>query len=98
MSAYMEQSYFVYIMASPSGTLYIGVTSNLERRVAEHKTGALEGFSKKYGCAKLVYFMSTSDVWSALEHEKYLKTWNRHRKEELIADMNPKWRDLSEDF
>jgi len=94
----MEHAYFVYIMASPSGTLYIGVTNDLVRRVFEHKTRVLDGFSKKYGCTKLVHYESTSDVFSAIEREKYLKTWNRRRKEELIAEMNPKWVDLSLDL
>lgn len=82
-------------MASLRGTLYIGITNDLYRRVHEHKNGLVDGFSKKYGCVKLIHFETTDEVWSALEREKYLKTWNRRRKEELIGEMNPKWKDLS---
>lgn len=91
-----EYQFFVYILASESGTLYIGMTNDLERRIREHKSGTIEGFTKKYGCKRLVYFEETNDVWAALEREKYLKTWNRRRKEELIAETNPKWKDLSD--
>jgi len=90
--------YFVYIMASPSGTLYIGVTNDLERRVAQHQQDAIEGFTEKYGCKKLVYFESTEDINSAIVREKQLKGWIRKKKEQLIRTMNPSWKDLSSDF
>jgi len=93
-----ERQYFVYIMASRSGTLYIGVTNDLVRRVYEHKRGLFEGFSKKYGCTRLVYFEETEDVTSVIEREKALKGWLRKKKEELIRTMNPGWIDLSVRF
>jgi putative endonuclease len=93
-----DRQYFVYIMASQSGTLYIGVTNDLARRVHEHKHGLHEGFSKKYGCTKLIYFEETTDIMSALEREKALKGWLRKKKEALIRTMNPGWIDLSVRF
>ena len=94
----IPKHYFVYIMASRSGTLYVGVTNDLERRTHEHKHGLMEGFSKKYGCTKLVYFEETSDVYAALEREKAIKGWLRRKKECLIMTMNPGWIDLSVRF
>jgi len=88
--------YFVYLMASPTGTLYVGMTNNLERRVFEHKNGIIEGFTKKYGCTKLIYFEETNDVYAAISREKEIKKWRREKKELLIKDMNPGWHDLSE--
>ena len=90
--------YFVYLMASPTGTLYVGMTNNLERRVFEHKNGILEGFTKKYGCTKLIYFEETSDVYSAISREKDIKKWRREKKELLIKDMNPGWHDLYDEL
>ena len=94
----MERNYYTYIMASVSGTLYIGVTNNLYRRVLEHKQGLVEGFSKKYHCKKLIYFEHTNDVYSALSREKQLKKWRREKKEKLIKTLNFSWKDLSEDI
>jgi len=94
-----SKSYFVYIMASESGTLYTGVSGALEGRVWKHKNGVFENsFTKKYGCKKLVYFEETSDVHAALEREKQIKNWSRHKKEFLIKTKNPQWKDLSEDW
>lgn len=90
----MNKSYFVYIMCSVRGTLYLGVTGNLVQRAYQHRMGKMCGFSKRYGCTRLVYFEETSDVWSALEREKYLKQFNRKRKERLIRSFNPTWADL----
>lgn len=92
------KEYYTYIMASESGTLYIGVTNNLRRRTFEHKKGAVEGFTKKYGCKKLIYFETTNDVYAAIAREKQLKRWNRNKKEHLIKTINPGWLDLSKDF
>jgi putative endonuclease len=93
------QTYFVYILTSKiNGTLYIGVTNDLIRRIYEHKSGLIEGFTKKYSIDKLVYFESTSDVNAAILREKRLKKWKRKWKIELIEKSNPEWRDLSEDF
>jgi len=82
-------------MASSTGTLYVGVTSNLEKRVVEHQQGLIEGFTKKYGCNKLIYFEQTSDVRSALEREKQIKNWRREKKQNLLKTLNPQWKDLS---
>jgi len=90
-----DHNYFVYILASRSGVLYIGVTNNLERRIVEHETGLFDGFTKKYKCDRLVYFELTSEVTSALEREKQLKGWSRFKKMSLIKTLNPEWKDLS---
>ena len=82
-------------MASKSGTLYIGVTNNLEKRVYEHKNDLIEGFSKKYQCHKLIYYEETSNIESAIQREKQIKSWNRKKKELLIKSKNPTWKDLS---
>ena len=88
-------SYYVYIMASKrNGTLYIGVTNNLARRVYEHKNGLLEGFTKKYKIDNLVYYESTEIIESAITREKQLKKWNRQWKINLIKRDNPEWNDL----
>ena len=88
-------SYCVYILASKrNGTLYIGVTSDLEKRVYQHKHGVLEGFTKKYGVHTLVYYECGESVEAALAREKQLKQWNRKWKLNLIEKENPEWRDL----
>ena len=76
-------------MASSSGTLYIGITNNLVRRVFEHKKGLTKGFSKKYGCHKLVYYEHYSDVRQAIKREKQMKGWLRAKKQDLIKTVNP---------
>jgi putative endonuclease len=82
--------YYVYIMASQrNGTLYIGVTNNLIKRVYEHKSDLVDGFTKKYDVHKLVYYEQTDDVKSAIEREKCLKKWKRQWKLRLIEKMNP---------
>ena len=91
--------YYVYILASQrNGTLYIGVTSNLLKRVYEHKHGLVEGFSKKYSVHKLVYYETTNDIRGAIYREKCLKKWKRAWKIELIEENNPYWKDLFVDF
>ncbi len=93
------KAYYVYIMASKrNGTLYIGVTNDLLRRVTEHKQGLVDGFSKKYGTKMLVYFEETSDVEAALNREKRLKTWLRKWKIALIEEKNPEWKDLYDEL
>ncbi|PIV11091.1 endonuclease [Candidatus Roizmanbacteria bacterium CG_4_10_14_0_2_um_filter_36_35] len=94
----MTSSYYIYIMSSFSGILYIGVTNNLQRRVFEHKQELVEGFSKKYKCKKLVYFEEYKDVKQAIAREKQLKNWNRKKKEWLIKRVNLDFKDLSEDW
>jgi len=91
-------SYYVYIMTNRSGTLYIGITNNLIRRVYEHKNKLIDGFTKKYNINRLVYFEETSDVYSAILREKQIKGWIRKKKIELIEKANPKFIDLSEDW
>ena len=88
--------YFVYILSNwDDSVLYIGVTSNLPRRLYEHQNGLADGFTKKYNVHKLVYYEYTNDVYSALSREKQLKKWNRTKKIALIEKMNPHWFDLS---
>ena len=90
--------YFVYIMASKSRRLYIGVTNDLERRVFEHKSKSIEGFTATYNIDRLVYFAETGDVVAAIEREKQLKGWLRAKKIVLIQSENPTWTDLSRDW
>jgi putative endonuclease len=85
--------YYVYIMASETGTLYIGFTTDLVKRVWEHKND-FAGFTKKYQCHKLVYFEQGEDFDSVLAREKQFKRWRRDKKEKLIKSMNPSWKDL----
>ena len=90
-----SRSYYVYILASRlGGTLYIGVTNDLIRRVAEHKLKLTEGFTKKYEIFKLVYFEQFDDVENAIKREKRLKKWNRAWKIRLVEELNPNWDDL----
>ena len=89
------KQYYVYILASKkNGTLYIGVTSNLIKRVYEHKNDLAEGFTKKYQVHNLVYFDIVDDIESAIKREKQLKRWNRQWKKDLIENENPNWDDL----
>ena len=90
--------YCVYIMASHSKVLYTGMTSDLGRRVYEHKTKALPGFSKRYNTSRLVYFESTDNAYSAITREKQIKRWLRRRKIELVESVNPEWLDLAADW
>ncbi len=80
------------------GVLYIGVTNNLPRRVYEHKKEILGGFTKKYNLKKLVWYEVTNDIHVAIETEKCMKKWKRQYKINIIEEMNPDWKDLSEDF
>lgn len=89
------KSYYVYILASKkNGTLYIGITSDLKRRVYEHKHNLVPGFTKRYSIHKLVYYESTSDVREALLREKRIKKWKREWKIRLIEQHNPHWNDM----
>lgn len=89
------RTYYVYIMSSYSLTLYIGVTSNLERRVNQHRQEVQDGFTKDYVVHKLVYFETCNDVHLALEREKQLKRWSRNKKLQLIGTVNPFLHDLA---
>jgi len=90
--------YFVYIMTNKSGTLYVGVTNNLERRVSEHKNSLIEGFSMKYKIHRLVHYEETNDILAAIGREKQIKGWRRDKKIALIEASNPEWKDLSDDW
>jgi putative endonuclease len=83
-------------MTNKSGTLYTGVTNNLERRIYEHKHHLVKGFTNKYNIGKLVYFEETNDIHAAISREKQIKGWLRKKKIALIESMNPGWKDLSE--
>jgi putative endonuclease len=93
MAEWGMRNYFVYMLANRSGQLYIGVTNNLELRVAQHRLGG-EGYTARHRIFQLVYFETTHDVMAAITREKQLKGWTRRRKIELIESMNPGWRDL----
>jgi putative endonuclease len=85
-------------MASHHGTLYTGVTNDLERRVHEHRSGLGGAFTKKYNVSKLVYYETTGNVTSAIEREKQIKAWRRSKRVVLIESMNPYWVDLKLDW
>ena len=90
-----EKIYYVYITASKrNGTLYIGVTSNLKKRIYEHKESMVDGFTKKYNVNKLVYFEMTNEINSAIQREKQMKRWKREWKIKLIEKENPCWINL----
>jgi putative endonuclease len=90
-----DHAYFVYILASRrNGTLYVGVTSDLVRRVQEHREGLVPGFTRKYGVKTLVYWESHGDINQAILREKRIKKWLRRWKLELIETTNPEWQDL----
>ncbi len=95
----MDRQPAVYILASkPNGTLYIGVTSDLLKRLHEHRSGAVDGFTKKYGVHRLVYYELVGDMLAAIAREKQLKKWNRAWKLELIEENNPQWKDLCDEI
>ena len=93
------ETYYVYMMASKrNGTLYTGVTSDLVRRVYEHRTGAVEGFTKRYDVKMLVWYETAQDINSAIAREKNIQAWKRQWKLELIETANPQWKDLWEEI
>ena len=96
--AFPKRSYFVYIVASLSGTLYTGVTNNLPRRIFEHKQRTVEGFAKTYGCDRLIHYEAFHDVSKAIEREKEIKGWKRSKKQVLVKTSNPDWKDLSREW
>jgi len=94
-----ERTYYVYLLTNWNNkVMYVGVTNNLERRVYEHKTKALKGFTEKYNVSKLVYFEHTTDVTAALERKKEIKKWRREKKNNLVHEQNPAWKDLSSEW
>lgn len=93
----MRREFYVYILASDSRELYVGVTGNLTRRVSQHRTGFKPtGYTAKHATKHLVYCETTDDVQAAIRREKQIKAWTRRRKLELIETLNPDWNDLAE--
>jgi putative endonuclease len=91
--------YYVYILTNRASTvLYTGVTNDLKRRVHEHRTNAIPGFTSRFGVHRLVYYESGGDIHSAIEREKAIKGGSRRRKMELVDGFNPTWRDLYDDI
>jgi putative endonuclease len=88
------KTYYVYVLASISRTLYIGVTNDLERRVVEHGEGLMPGFTAKYHVKRLVYFEAFGEIEAAISREKQLKGWRRAKKIKLIESLNPRWDDI----
>ncbi len=89
------KTYYVYIITNkPYGVLYVGVTSNLDKRIYQHKNKVADGFTKKYNCTLCVWYEMTNDVHAALTKEKQLKKWNRNWKLRLINETNPSWKSL----
>ena len=91
-----ERRYYVYVMASRSLNLYTGVTDNMFRRALEHKTGAIQGFTKRYNINRLVYYETFKYVNNAIAREKQVKAWTRAKRIALIKSLNPTWQDLAE--
>jgi putative endonuclease len=95
----MDALFYVYILATrKGGPIYVGVTNDLHRRVFEHKTHAIKGFTARYNIDRLVYFEVFESIEAAIAREKKLKRWRREWKVALIERENPEWRDLAEDF
>jgi putative endonuclease len=91
-----EKRYYVYIMSSRSLTLYVGVTNSIYQRALQHKSGEVEGFTKRYRINRLVYYETFNYVGNAIAREKEIKGWSRAKKLALIKSMNPTWQDLAE--
>jgi putative endonuclease len=97
--AMMNEQFYVYILASRyRGTLYVGITSDLSRRIGEHKSGLVPGFTRKYKVHRLVYYEEFGSILEARDRERVLKRWRREWKFKLIEDVNPRWRDLTPDL
>ena len=95
----MKNNYYVYFLTNHyNNVLYVGITNDILRRIAEHKSKINKGFTYKYNCDKLVYYEVYTSVNDAIEREKQLKNWKREWKNKLINDFNPVWKDLSEDI
>jgi putative endonuclease len=92
------QYYYVYITASLTRVLYIGITNSIERRIVEHKEKIHEGFTNQYNVNRLVYYEAFTDVRNAIAREKALKGWRREKKITLINSVNPAWKDISEEW
>jgi putative endonuclease len=98
MATQRERRYYVYVLGSYSGTLYIGVTGNLRRRIGQHKQHVIEGFTARYDVTRLLHFEVNHEVLNAISREKQLKGWLRKKKIALIEKQNPKWEDLSREW
>jgi putative endonuclease len=94
----ISQAYVYFLTNKYNSTLYIGVTSNIARRIIEHKIKVNKGFSSRHNCEKLVYFESFDSMFDATTREKQLKNWKREWKNNLIDKMNPTWKDLSDEI
>ena len=94
----MSERFFVYIISSKSGTLYTGITNDLDRRIHEHKQHLIPGFTAKYDCTRLVYFEDFSEARCAIAREKQIKGRLRSKKIALIESMNPHWNDLAQNW
>ena len=94
----MERVFHVYMMASESGVLYLGVTNNLGKRVTQHKLKLVPGFTRKYNVTKMVWFEPHPTIRAAISREKEIKGWRREKKVALIEALNPRWDDLSRSF
>ena len=92
------KQYYVYIMSNKSGTLYTGVTNDLERREVQHRQKTSPGFTSKYNISQLVYCQATEDIEAAIAREKQIKGWLRAKKIALIEEMNPEWKDLAAEW
>ena len=93
------KTYYVYLLTNWNNkVMYVGMTNNLERRIYEHKNKLINGFTKKYNINKLVYYEETSDVNSALSREKEIKKWRSEKKDTLVLNSNPEWKDLSDEW
>ena len=94
-----ENNYYVYVLTNwNNNVMYIGVTNDLTRRIYEHKTKLVNGFTQKYNVDKLVYFEVTRDVYEAITREKEIKKWRREKKDNLVTTINPDWNDLSQEW
>lgn len=89
------KTFYVYIMASDSGTLYVGMTNDIKRRILEHKKFLVPGFTQQYGCTRLIYIEQSPYILNIIAREKQIKSWRREKKEKLINTTNPAWIDLS---
>ena len=94
-----DRTYYVYLLTNWNNkVIYVGITNDLERRIYEHKEKFVKGFTEKYNVNKLVYYGQTPNINAALNREKEIKKWRREKKNRLVVNTNPQWRDLSEDF
>ena len=95
----MPKCYYVYFMTNwTNRVLYIGITNNIRVRIYQHKNKLLKGFTSKYNCSKLVYYETFGDIKIAIHREKELKKWRREKKNSLVNELNPEWKDLSTEF